>query len=108
MADACPKGGDEETDIASLLMQKNPTALFLLPREVYDAALVGVTNEPRDRWPRRQKVWVGVYDSELCIAAIRTWLEFDEGEANEWFSVNTSDAWHGEHTPTFKYPECPE
>ncbi len=79
----------------------NPEALLLEPREVYDPALVGVTDEPNDSWPRQARIHVAVYDIDRCIEAIMGWLECDHESAQDWFGFNTSGAWVGEGTPTF-------
>ena len=90
------------TEILTQLQQHNPDALLLEPREVYDKALVGVTSTPDDRWPRTNETWVAVYDEELCLKAIMEWQGCDYAEASEWFGYNTSGAWAGEGTPTFR------
>ena len=83
----------------------NPEALLLEPRDVYDKALVGVTDDPKDHWPRKARIHVAVYDAEKCIEAIMEWVECDYNAACEWFCHNTSGAWVGESTPTFHHPE---
>ena len=60
--------------------------MLLEPREVYDPALIGVTEDPNDSWPRK---------------AIMKWLDCDFDAARDWFGFNTSGAWVGEWTPTF-------
>ena len=83
------------------LNDHNPDALLLEPRLVYDHALVGITDQPDDHWPRKGSTFVAVYDREKCVKAIMNWFEVNREEAEEWFSVNTSGAWVGEGTPTF-------
>ena len=83
----------------------NPEALLLEPREVYGPALIGVTDEPSDSWPRQSGVHVAVYDSDKCIEAIMGWMECDYESAIDWFGFNTSGAWVGEGTPTFASPD---
>ncbi len=90
------------TEILNQLQQHNPEALLLEPREVYDEALVGATNTPDDHWPRTKGIWVAVYDEELCLQAIMKWQACEYREAAEWFGYNTSGAWSGEGTPTFR------
>ena len=83
------------------LERLNPDALLLEPREVYDAALIGITDEPGDHWSRPSGVHVAVYSVDLCISAIMEWMSCSHSEAVEWFSFNTSGAWAGDCTPTF-------
>lgn len=84
------------------LGDRNPDALLLEPRRIYDGALVDITDAPDDQWPRKEKVYVAVYGIEKCISAIMYWFEVDQSEAVEWFYYNTSGAWQGEGTPTFR------
>lgn len=82
----------------------NPDALLLEPRDHFDKAVVGITDKPDDHWTRKGGCVVAVYDYDLCIEAlVAQGLSLDE--AQEWFSFNTSGAWAGEGTPTFRYPE---
>lgn len=90
-------------DLIAQLADKNPEALLLEPRDVYDPCVIGITNEPDDNWTRAQQVYVAVYDSDRCIEAIMGWAECDYTAAIEWFSYNTSGAWAGNGTPTFHY-----
>lgn len=76
-------------------------SLLLEPRIVFDSCLVGVTDTPKDRWPRKEKRLVAVYDIEKSIKAISIWLDCSEDEATDWFYYNTAGAWVGEGTPTF-------
>jgi hypothetical protein len=87
--------------VVERLAALNPDALLLEPREVYDAALVGVTDDPQDHWTREGGQYVAVYDEDRCIEVIMGWLGCGYGEAAEWFGYNTSGAWAGEGTPTF-------
>lgn len=75
--------------------------LMLEPRETFDRALVGVTDKPRDRWPRKTRTFVAEYSVPLCIKAMMQDNEWDEEEAVEFFEFNTIGAWVGEGTPTF-------
>ena len=93
------------TEVLARLSALNPEALLLEPREVYDKALVGVTDDPQDHWPRKARRHVAVYDADSCIEAIMDWLECDYTGACEWFGFNTSGAWVGEGTPTFRHSE---
>ena len=88
--------------IIQRLSEHNPDALLLEPRRVYDVALVDITDQPDDHWPRKSDTYVAVYDTDKCVEAIMSWFEVEYEEAVEWFSVNTSGAWAGEGTPTFR------
>jgi hypothetical protein len=94
--------------ILEKLSNLNPEALLLEPREVYDPALVDVTDDPQDRWPRKAGVPVAVYDEGACIEAIMGWMDCDPPTATEWFDYNTSGAWMGEGTPTFRWDDLDE
>lgn len=87
------------------LRQKNPDALLLEPREVYDEALIGVTDSPDDQWPRETNTVVAVYSAEKCIEVIMRADGCDYFAAQEWFNYNTSGAWVGENTPTFVWED---
>jgi len=90
-------------EILARLHELNPEALLLEPRLMFGDALVDVTNEPDDRWPRTSGCYVAVYDAEKCIEGIM--LDgCDYEDAVEHFDYNTSGAWMGEGTPTFRYP----
>ena len=93
---------DPMNSVLTRLKDLNPDALLLEPRLVYDLALIDVTDQPDDHWPRTGGVYVAVYDTEKCIKAIMDWFEVEYEEAVEWFSYNTSGAWVGEGTPTFR------
>ena len=84
-----------------IIAQLPDTALLLEPREVFDRALVGVTDTPSDHWPRRPGVVVAVYDVELCVVLIAWWLGCDHEAALDYFGYNTSGAWVGDGTPAF-------
>jgi hypothetical protein len=83
----------------------NPDALLLEPRDVYDPALIGITDLPNDSWPRKDRIHVAIYDSDKCIEAIMGWMGCDYNDAVDWFGFNTSGAWVGEGTPTFSFPD---
>ena len=90
-------------EILAALEKQNPDALLLEPREVYDSCLVDITDEPNDHWPREPGHLVAVYGAEKCIEAIATMFETDLSSAIEWFGFNTSGAWMGQGTPTFRH-----
>jgi|TARA_Y100000310_G_scaffold74364_2_gene70546 hypothetical protein len=90
-----------EKELLEQLAQQNPQALLLEPRDVYDAALVAITDEPEDHWPRKERVYVAVYDTDKCVGAVMGWLGCGYDEAQEWLDFNTYGAWLGEGTPTF-------
>lgn len=81
-----------------------PTEVLLLePRQFFDEALIGTTDEPQDNWSRKVGAgMVAVYDPEKCVKAIVDWLDCSWEEAEEWYDVNTAGAWLGEGTPTFQ------
>ena len=79
----------------------NPDAMLLEPRDIYDPALIGITDDPNDSWPRQARIHVAVYDVDKCLEAIMGWLGCGFDEACDWFGFNTSGAWAGEGTPTF-------
>ena len=87
------------------LRKLNPEALLLEPRDVYDSALVDLTDAPSDHWPREGKTWVAVYGVGECLEAIRGWLGGSREDAQDWFDFNTSGAWMGDGTPTFRWEE---
>ena len=88
-----------------LLAQLGDDALLLEPREHFDQAVVAVEANPSDHWPRKGGVAVAVYDAEACIDAIKGWLKCDDESAWDYFGYNTSGAWVGEGTPTFRYSD---
>lgn len=75
--------------------------LLLEPREDFDRAIVGLTIEPHDQWPRKGQSLCAVYSSTKCISALMEANDWDEETAMEWFVFNVSGAWVGEGTPTF-------
>jgi len=89
-------------NLVQRLARKNPQALLLEPRHIYDEALIGVTNEPEDHWKRDPGIYVAVYDEDKCVDVVMSWLDCDDQEAQEWLSFNTYGAWAGEGTPTFR------
>jgi hypothetical protein len=97
--------GNSPQEVLAKLDKLNPEALLLEPRSVYDTALVDVTDDPQDQWPRPDKVWIAVYDEQKCVEAIKIWMDCSDEDAWDWFSFNTSGAWVGEGTPTFRHRE---
>ena len=83
------------------LETENPEALLLEPRDVYDVALVGLTDSPKDNWGRTEKKLVATYSTARCLEAIMEWLKCDYSEAQDWFYFNTAGAYAGNDTPTF-------
>lgn len=81
--------------------------LVLEPRATFDRALVGVTDKPKDHWPRKGGVFVAEYSIPLCIKAMMQDNEWGEEEATEFFEFNTAGAWVGEGTPTFVMRRTP-
>jgi hypothetical protein len=81
--------------------------LLLEPRDAYDVALVDLIESEcaADQWPRKAGWTIAVYDAAKCLKAIKRLLNCDDETAQEWFDFNTSGAWVGEGTPTFRYPE---
>lgn len=87
------------------LLARNPDALLLEPREVYDQCIIGFTDQPDDRWPRTGGTFVAVYDAWRCVEEFATANNTDMQTSVEWFEFNTAGAWVGEGTPTFQYAE---
>jgi hypothetical protein len=82
------------------LAAESPEAWLLEPRDVYDRCLIDVEIGPSLDPPDRL---IAVYGVELCVEAIKAWLECDETDALEWFSFNTAGAWIGPLTPAFRW-----
>lgn len=83
------------TDFDVLMeMLEEAEALLLEPREVFDVALIGITEGGMGRE-------VAVYDSAKCIAALAAQNDWDKEEAVEFFNFNTLGAYVGEATPLF-------
>lgn len=53
--------------VALRLRDENPDALLFEPRDVYDAALIGVTNAPEDAFGTRTGQLVAVYSRDLLL-----------------------------------------
>ena len=90
-------------EVIAGLLARNPDALLLEPREVYDLCLVAFTDRPDDHWPRNDHVFVAVYNAETCIEEFAAAHNVDMQTSVEWFEFNTAGAWVGENTPTFRY-----
>ena len=86
----------------SFLQEHEPEALLYEPRPGLDRALIGVTQEPKDHWPREPGPYVAVYDWETVIEVYAEDLEFGWEDAVDWVSYNTAGAWVGPHTPWLK------
>ena len=48
-------------EILAALKAKNPDALLLEPRDIYDPCIVDMTDAPDDHWPREPGFTVAVY-----------------------------------------------
>lgn len=75
--------------------------LMLDPREVYDAALIGVTTRPDDHWERQTDTPCAVYSKAKCLELMSEADNMGMQEAMEFFCFNIENAWLGEGTPTF-------
>ena len=91
------------SEIVAELQKRNPDALLLEPRELYDKCLVGFTDQPNDHWPRKKRVFVAIYDAQTCVEEFAEVEEVDLQTSVEWFEYNTALAWDGENTPTFRH-----
>lgn len=89
-------------EVLAHLQEANPEAWLLEPRSVYDLALVGVTDNPDDHWPRPFLIPVAVYSAELCVTLSAQKFGMSLDEALEHFTHNTEGAWVGQNTPTFE------
>lgn len=82
-------------DIEALMDQLDQAqSLLLEPRELFDAALIGITEGGKG--PD-----VAVYDTAKCIDALAKQNNWDYEEAEEFFNFNTLGAYVGEETPVF-------
>jgi hypothetical protein len=105
-------------EILDALAVENPEALLLEPRSMYDPCVVGMTSSPDDHWDRKPGFVVAVYDANKCIEAIVNELVDEDSSALvnddiwsvavEHFEFNTSGAWVGQNTPTFRYEKGEE
>jgi len=79
-----------------------PDGVVLLePRDVYDKAIIGFTDDPKDHWDRTTKTVVAVYSIERVIDALMQEEGWDFEESMSWFYYNIEGSWIGEGTPTF-------
>lgn len=72
-------------------------ALFLAPRNLFDAAIVGI--EQLDNGQR-----VVAYDSEQVVKALMDQDGWDEDSAREWYRYNIAGSFGGPGTPVFIEP----
>ncbi len=54
-----------------ILNAKNPEALLLEPRNIYDPCVVDITNKPEDHWNRIK----GILGTSLRFAVLQEWPE---------------------------------
>lgn len=80
-----------------------PDACLFEPRELLDQAIVDVTDDPQDDWPRRERICVAVYDFEHLVE-----LFGGDDDALDNVSYNVAGSWLGEGTPVIRYPENPD
>ena len=93
------------------LSEAHPDALYVEPREYFDEAIIGVTNQPdsyHDTWYRDSDMNIVVYDIDMTLEAIMRWQKCSPDDALEWFHYNTQGSWLGEGTPTFYSDEYDE
>jgi hypothetical protein len=76
--------------------------LYLAPRSVFDAALVGYAKRPGDPVP------LAIYDFASCVCAVTYWYDMEEGEATEYVSSHSEATWMGAGTPLILHPGLPE
>jgi hypothetical protein len=78
-----------------MALSELPDGLRVLePREVFDAAILGVAS-------RADGTCAVAYSRQLCIEQLMKANDWSEEEACEWYDFNTSAAWVGEGTPIF-------
>lgn len=75
--------------------------LVLEPRELFDDAIVGTTDQPMDHWNRKTNKKVVIYSREKCIELMVEREGMTYEDAVDHFEFNVSGAWIGEGTPTF-------
>lgn len=87
------------------LMEANPEALLLEPRNDLDPALVRVVHRPC-------APPVAGYDVGLLIECFKKANGWTDEQAWEWYDYNVACAYLGEHTPVYldaiKDTMCPE
>jgi hypothetical protein len=69
-------------------------ALFLVPRDVFDVAIIGLTE-------RVDGLHVIAYDSERVVQALMDANDWDADEARDWYEFNTAGAYAGPGSPVF-------
>jgi hypothetical protein len=99
-------------EITERLADLNPEAILFEPRELYDSAIIGLTNQPKDNWTRTSpSPWVAIYDYDLLVKSTIQMLgpdteeskEYDIFEAaQEWVDFNILGLWAGDGTPMIK------
>ena len=76
--------------------------LYLAPRLVFDAALLGFAQRPGDPVP------LAIYDFAGCVRAVSHWYDMGEGEATEYVITQCEGTWLGAGTPLILHPDLPE
>ena len=99
-------------EITEKLAGLNPEAILFEPRELYDSAIIGLTNEPKDNWTRPSpSPWVAIYDYDLLVESTIQMLVPDNEEykeydifeaAQEWVDFNILGLWAGDGTPMIR------
>jgi hypothetical protein len=91
-------GSDRTSSTAELLQQfANAAAIFLEPRSLFDAAIVGIAEgEDGHR--------VLAYDSELIVLALADQVGWDNEVALEWYRFNIVPACSDRHSPVLLDP----
>lgn len=95
-------------EILAALKAKNPDALLLEPRDIYDPCIVDMTDAPDDHWPREPGFTVAVYSAEMCIEATADSGDGSWQAAAEYFDYNMAGSWLGPNTPAFKWDSLDE
>lgn len=67
--------------------------MYLVPRLVFDHALLGFAQRPGDPVP------LAIYDFDRCVKAAAHWYEMDADEAIEYVVTQCEGAWLGAGTP---------
>lgn len=76
--------------------------MYLAPRLVFDAALIGYAQRPGDPEP------LAIYDFADCVDAVAYWYDMNESEATEYVASQCEGAWMGAGTPLILHPGNPE
>lgn len=74
-------------------MPEPPGPLFLVPRLVFDAALIGWGRRPADPTP------IAIYDFMACVDACLFWYAMSHEEAFDYVTTQIESAWLGPGTP---------